>query len=194
MDDVVEEELLALESIFYDSYSKINDHRFRLRIDPSVDEGDEANSPPPLFLDIELPSGYPDKVPEFDLANINNSKYPDFVKKAIIEGLQQQASEQLGESMCYALVEWLKEKLPEFYASKPVVTFQDEKDEHEDSGGAKDTKNTGKKEPKDKDKLTKAQKRRFYDKFGANAEKPRGWNWVQIISHLSQVPQHIASA
>jgi hypothetical protein len=41
------------------------------------------------------------------------------------------------------------------------------------------------KDPKVKNELTKAQKRRFYDKFGANAEKPRGWDWVQIISHVS---------
>ncbi|KAL2628707.1 hypothetical protein R1flu_013393 [Riccia fluitans] len=194
MDDVVEEELLALESIFYDSYSKINENRFRLRIDPSVDEGDEAQSVPPLFLDIELPPGYPEKVPHFDLANLNNNTYPDFVKKAIVEGLENQASEQLGESMCYALVEWLKEKLPEFYATKPAVTIQGDKDSHDESGVTNDAKNTGKKEHKDKDKLTKAQKRRFYDKFGANAEKPRGWNWVPIINHLSQVPQHAASS
>ena len=36
-----------------------------------------------------------------------------------------------------------------------------------------------------KEKLTKAQKRRFFDKFGASAEKPRGWDWVSIISHVT---------
>lgn len=34
--------------------------------------------------------------------------------------------------------------------------------------------------------LSKAQKRRYYDKFGANEEKPRGWDWVDIISHLNK--------
>jgi hypothetical protein len=91
MEDVVEEELLALESIFYDSYSKISDNKFRLRIDPPEGEGDEANLPPPLYIDIELPPGYPaEKLPEFNLSNINNSKYPESVKKAMIEGLLEQ--------------------------------------------------------------------------------------------------------
>lgn len=36
--------------------------------------------------------------------------------------------------------------------------------------------------------LTKAQKRRHFDKFGAAEEKPRGWNWVDILSHLSKGP------
>ncbi|CAM6128879.1 unnamed protein product [Calypogeia fissa] len=192
MEDVVEEELLALESIFYDSYSKISDNKFRLRIDPSGEDGDEANLLPPLYIDIELPPGYPtEKLPEFNLSNINNSKYPDFVKKAMIEGLLEQGAEQLGENMCYALVEWLKEKLPEFYAMKPAIVQEEE--EVQDSG-AVNSKIHAAKDPKAKNELTKAQKRRFYDKFGANTEKPRGWNWVQIISHLSQVPQHSASA
>lgn len=91
MEDIVEEELLALESIFYDSYSKISDNKFRLRIDPAAEDGDEANLPPPLYIDIELPPGYPgEKLPEFNLSNINNSKYPEFVRKAMIEGLLEQ--------------------------------------------------------------------------------------------------------
>lgn len=36
--------------------------------------------------------------------------------------------------------------------------------------------------------LTKAQKRRHFDKFGAAEEKPRGWNWVEIVPHLSKGP------
>ena len=47
------------------------------------------------------------------------------------------------------------------------------------------TGNFGKKDTKEK--LTKAQKRRFFDKFGAAAEKPRGWDWVSIISHVSAI-------
>jgi len=42
----------------------------------------------------------------------------------------------------------------------------------------------GKKDASGKDKLTKAQKRRHFDKYGAGTEKPRGWDWVPILSHV----------
>ena len=63
-------------------------------------------------------------------------------------------------------------------------TFKQESD-HSDSehhhqmvGGKKD-------HASGKDKMTKAQKRRHFDKYGAGAEKPRGWDWVPILSHVS---------
>lgn len=88
MEEVIEEEMTALEAIFYDCYSKISDNSFRVRIDPDVQEGEDA--PPAFFLEFLLPEGYPDVIPKFDLSNINNSKYPEAVKAAILEGLQAQ--------------------------------------------------------------------------------------------------------
>ncbi len=37
--------------------------------------------------------------------------------------------------------------------------------------------------------MSKAQKRRHFDKYGAADEKPRGWDWVDIVSHLSKGPK-----
>ena len=36
--------------------------------------------------------------------------------------------------------------------------------------------------------MTKGQKRRFYDKFGNldSDDKPRGWNWVDVVKHLNK--------
>ena len=42
-----------------------------------------------------------------------------------------------------------------------------------------------KKETK-KEQLSKAQKRRQWNKCDIHGEKPRGWNWVDIIKHLGQ--------
>lgn len=40
---------------------------------------------------------------------------------------------------------------------------------------------------KKKEQLTKAQKRRMWDKGGLESEeRPRGWNWFDVIRHLSQ--------
>jgi hypothetical protein len=90
MEEVIEEELTALEAIFYDSYSKISENSFRVRIDPDVEEEEGTDVPPPLFLEFLLPEGYPQIIPKFDLSNLNNSNYPDVVKASILEGLQAQ--------------------------------------------------------------------------------------------------------
>lgn len=37
-----------------------------------------------------------------------------------------------------------------------------------------------------KEQLTKSQKRRQWNRVDAKGEKPRGWNWVDIVKHLSQ--------
>lgn len=37
-----------------------------------------------------------------------------------------------------------------------------------------------------KEQLSKAQKRRQWDRCNAGGEQPRGWNWVDIVKHLSQ--------
>ena len=38
-----------------------------------------------------------------------------------------------------------------------------------------------------KDQPTKAQKRRMWEKGGLDTEeRPRGWDWVDVIRHLSQ--------
>ncbi|XP_011340580.1 RWD domain-containing protein 4 isoform X3 [Ooceraea biroi] len=41
------------------------------------------------------------------------------------------------------------------------------------------------KKPK-KEHLSKAQKRRQWNKADGKGERPRGWNWVDIVKHLSQ--------
>lgn len=38
-----------------------------------------------------------------------------------------------------------------------------------------------------KEQLTKAQKRRQWDQAAAGGEKPRGWDWIDIVKHLSQI-------
>lgn len=37
-----------------------------------------------------------------------------------------------------------------------------------------------------KEQLTKAQKRRQWDKSDGKGDKPRGWDWIDVVKHLSQ--------
>jgi predicted house-cleaning noncanonical NTP pyrophosphatase (MazG superfamily) len=98
----------------------------------------------------------------------------------------------IGCGMTYTLFECLKEKLVElvpeleedFKASKlasvseyvnkiqiaPVIkTSEDQKDQ-----------------PQKKEQLTKAQKRRMWERTDNKGNRPRGYDWVDIIRHLSQ--------
>lgn len=44
-------------------------------------------------------------------------------------------------------------------------------------------------EPAKKEQLTKSQKRRMWERTDNKGQKQRGWNWVDIIRHLSQTGQ-----
>ena len=46
--------------------------------------------------------------------------------------------------------------------------------------------NEPKQKKEKKEQLTKAQKRRITDRTNFKGERERGWNWVDIVRHLSQ--------
>lgn len=88
--------------------------------------------------------------------------------------------------MTYTLFECLKDKLTELLAAQQNVTSIDataatiETVDKSDAAGAAN-KAGGKKE-----QLTKSQKRRQWEQSDHKGEKPRGYNWVDIVKHLSQ--------
>lgn len=91
--------------------------------------------------------------------------------------------------MTYTLFECLKERLDELTMDQP---------EHAPAQPAFDLDKVGvsaitisddadnkKKEPK-KEQLTKAQKRRQWERADHKGDRPRGYDWVDIVKHLSQ--------
>ncbi|KAJ8722391.1 hypothetical protein PYW07_003571 [Mythimna separata] len=109
------------------------------------------------------------------------------VEKIVID---DQVSQWLGCAMTYTLFECLKEKVAELMAEQveEAVVARVEKIVIDDQ-------NETKKPVEKKELLTKAQKRRAWDKaeIGRAGEKPRGWDWVDIVKHLSQAPHQPAS-
>lgn len=102
-------------------------------------------------------------------------------------------------SMTYTLFEFLKEKFEDFIAEQPEKAA-----EHIEKLQITQTQvcykyylffffikfyffcqDPPKKEPK-KEQLTKGQKRRQWNRLDGTGERPRGWNWVDIVKHLSQ--------
>ncbi|CAG5120260.1 unnamed protein product, partial [Candidula unifasciata] len=75
----------------------------------------------------------------------------------------------LGMFMTFSLFEWVKDNLDSFLSDQPETLVQP---------------STCKKERKEQ--LTKSQKRQIFDRFGATTDRPRGWNWIDIMKHLAQ--------
>ena len=102
--------------------------------------------------------------------------------------MNTEAEQYLGMSMTFTIFEYVKENLETILAEQPnelqtnTVDEVSEKLASSDLQDQETSKNTVKKE-----QLTKAQKRRLWNRGGLETDdRPRGWNWVDIVRHLSQ--------
>ncbi|VDN21994.1 unnamed protein product, partial [Gongylonema pulchrum] len=125
------------------------------------------------------------------------------VKETIKERLLAEATQYAGTAVTFTLIEYVRENFEEltkdqvprkslfffgfafFYID--IVEDDETKEESiEKQNSDDDVQNVigGTK----KLQMTKAQKRRMWDHTDASklGEKERGWNWVDIIKHLSQ--------
>lgn len=115
----------------------------------------------------------------------------DAVKQKIIETLTAEAEQWIGCGMTYTLFECLKDRIEEMLAEQPQAVSEEESSDDDDSDETDDSDvdvgslSLGAKAPK-KEQLTKAQKRRQWDQSIVGGERPRGWDWVDIVKHLSQ--------
>lgn len=103
--------------------------------------------------------------------------------------------------MTYTLFECLKDKVEELLSDESltggtdqqVIGTNHQEDEQrsseEDDGDERGTKGSGAGAgggAQKKEHLTKAQKRKQWDRVDNKGNRPRGWDWVDIIKHLSQ--------
>lgn len=111
------------------------------------------------------------------------------VKEGIQAALSTEAEQWLGCGMTYTLFECLKDNLEQLTAaqpeSAPTVAIVDEGVGALKISDADAEADARKKEPK-KEQLTKAQKRRQWERSDHKGDRARGWDWVDIVKHLSQ--------
>lgn len=91
--------------------------------------------------------------------------------------------------MTYTLFECLKEKVADLLATQPgdvVESVAADIVVVATSTAAAAQETTIKPTITKKEQLTKAQKRRAWEQSDHKGEKPRGYNWVDIVKHLSQ--------
>ncbi|XKL61169.1 hypothetical protein PGB90_008226 [Kerria lacca] len=176
-----EEALLAI----YDgdsAFNRISSTVFQYR----CGENGENNS---ILLEISWPPLYPNEKPNINLNTFYNKHLGPFEKKFISDKINEKAQQYLGVAMTYTLIELVKDNLnswfTEVYQQRPIKSFPEIEEILPDVISQMHVSESIKKEPK-KEQLSKAQKRRLWNRCDIRGEQPRGWNWVDIVKHLSQ--------
>lgn len=171
-----EMELEALRSIYEgdECFKEVSPVSFQFRI------GDLEDTKA-FLLDVAWPETYPETSPKINLDAFFNNRISAETKQLILSKLEEQVEANLGTAMMYTLFEWAKENQEALMENhKPVVTAVTIS-----SSDVTSVTSTAKKKEK-KEQLTKAQKRRIINRTDNKGELPRGWNWVDVIKHLSR--------
>uniref|UniRef100_A0A1A8L0I4 RWD domain containing 4 n=1 Tax=Nothobranchius pienaari TaxID=704102 RepID=A0A1A8L0I4_9TELE len=171
-----EMELEALRSIYEgdECFKEISPVSFQFRV------GDLEDIKA-FILDIAWPETYPETAPQISLDAFFNNRISAETKELILSKLEQQVEANLGTAMMYTLFEWAKEHQEVLMENhRPVVTSVMVTASSEVTAPSSTAKRKEKKE-----QLTKAQKRRMVNRTDHKGELPRGWNWVDVIKHVS---------
>ncbi|KAH8392137.1 hypothetical protein KR215_001736 [Drosophila sulfurigaster] len=140
-----------------------------------------------FLVELQWGDNYPDEAPTINMNTFYNRNLLPVVKEEIQTALTNEASQWLGCGMTYTLFECLKDNLEQLTAGQPesapaIAAVDDGVAAIKISDTDADAK---RKEPK-KEQLTKAQKRRQWERTDHKGERARGWDWVDIVKHLSQ--------
>ncbi|XP_057331200.1 RWD domain-containing protein 4 [Microplitis mediator] len=145
----------------------------------------EDNDPRSFLLEIIWHETYPTNKPTISMETFYNKHILPKVKEKIIAHVEAEAEQWLGCAMTYTLFQSVQERLTELIeeqqASIADVSIQTAKLNLDDNNQKEESAKKQKKE-----QLTKSQKRRRWNKVDSKGEKPRGWDWVDIVKHLSQ--------
>lgn len=172
-----EMELEALRSIYEgdECFKELSPVSFQFR----VGDHDESKS---FLLDVSWPETYPETEPHLSLDAFFNNRISPEIKQLILSKLQEQVELNLGTAMMYTLFEWAKENQEMLMENhQPVVSAVTLTSNTETNSPVSAIKKKEKKE-----QLTKAQKRKMIGRTDNKGELPRGWNWVDVIKHLSK--------
>ncbi|XP_048451213.1 RWD domain-containing protein 4 isoform X2 [Rhincodon typus] len=170
-------ELEALRSIYEgdDCFKELSPASFQYRVG-------NLGDPKAFLLEISWPDMYPELPPNISLNAFFNNSISSSIKQNIIAKLQEQVEANLGTAMVYTLFEWAKENQEDLMENhQPVVgavTISMTQNTV--------TSHTSVAKKKKKEQLSKSQKKKLADKTDNRGQLPRGWNWVDVIKHLSK--------
>ncbi|XP_034021146.1 RWD domain-containing protein 4 [Thalassophryne amazonica] len=171
-----EMELEALRSIYEgdECFKETSPVSFQFR----VGQLDDSKA---FILDFTWPETYPDTAPHISMDAFFNNRIAPETKQLILSKLEEQVEANLGTAMMYTLFEWAKENQENLMENhQPAVTAVMA------TPGSEVTEAPLAKKREKKEQLTKAQKRRITNRTDNKGDLPRGWNWVDVIKHLSK--------
>jgi len=140
-----------------------------------------------FLLEISWGELYPDAKPQLNLDSFYNKHLTQNVKQSVISRLIGEAEQYLGTAMTYTLIEWAKENISELLAEHEKIEIEEPEDKDKEDEDNNQNLTTADAAPKTrKVQLSKQQKRKLFDQLNNKGERPRGWDWVDVIKHLSQ--------
>ncbi|KAL0116619.1 hypothetical protein PUN28_009926 [Cardiocondyla obscurior] len=139
-----------------------------------------------FLLEISWGPTYPTEKPTINMNTFYNKHIVQEVKDIVVSHIEAEIDQWLGSAMTYTLFQSVQEHYADLVCMQPdsiadVNAHTDKLKITEESQQAEETI----KKPK-KEHLSKAQKRRQWNKADGKGERQRGWNWVDIVKHLSQ--------
>ncbi|KYO46128.1 RWD domain-containing protein 4 [Alligator mississippiensis] len=172
-----EMELEALRSIYE------GDERFRELSPVSFQYRIGENGDPKAFLiEISWPETYPQMAPVISMDAFFNNTISSSIKQSILDKLMTEVEVNLGTAMTYTLFEYAKDNKELLMENQPAYVAPS--GGNNISVGTPDVVSSSKKKDK-KEQLSKTQKRKLADKTDHRGELPRGWNWVDVVKHVS---------
>ncbi|KAK8803433.1 hypothetical protein WA158_001127 [Blastocystis sp. Blastoise] len=137
-------------------------------------ENDETKKIVAAAIQFDWPENYPAEAPEISIKSIDLN---DAQISKILSDIQETITSNLGCAMTYTLVDAIKEELHNISSIKEeVVEVQQEaNEESEVTKSSKQLEKERKMYAKEKEK---------------ERTRQRGWNWVDVIHHLRQLPSY----
>ncbi|XP_064917318.1 RWD domain-containing protein 4 isoform X2 [Columba livia] len=171
-----EMELEALRSIYEGDlcFRELSPVSFQYRIG-------ENGDPKAFLIEVSWPETYPQTAPVISMDAFFNNTISSAIKQSILDKLMVEVEANLGTAMTYTLFEYAKDNKELFMEKQPVNTVTSVSNSI--AIGTPDVPASKKKDKKEQ--LSKTQKRKLADKTDNKGELPRGWNWVDVIKHVS---------
>lgn len=180
-----QDEIEVLRSIL-DSAVTVHGSSEQPVVQVSVKSGNSIDDSREIVLEFALPASYPLEAPAVLTLEVfaNKSLMDAGARAAAVQAAQSILAENCGSPVIYTVVEWFKENFEGLVPAAETAAAARLSEEDE----ASPAPTPGAAKPKRKPHLTKKEKARAaHDVDFATGERPRGWNWVDILGHLAKV-------
>ncbi|CAL8115382.1 unnamed protein product [Orchesella dallaii] len=140
----------------------------------------EDEEPLSILVEIKWTMNYPESIPTISLDSFYNQHLSVVAKREAMHGITEEAWKNAGDQQTYTLIEWMKEHILQLigqYVFDDVIRLDNRDNEPEPEQPKQESK---------KEQMTKAQKRREWNRLDRDGNRPRGHDWVDVVRHLSQ--------